>query len=940
MTAFWLALVVATTIAGSVLAIIRRRAYKRGFFERRSQTTRPRRERRTTIAGPTVVIATMAGVAASLEQGSSEHAILLAGAILLLPAWWTERNKAPRWVVVVSRVAAALVVSTVGVRAEATGVPTTDVIITTAVVLIVSAAFAALDRVDGTGAFIGAAAAGGVAAIALATNQTDIAAAAAALLGACVGVLLYSLPPANATLGRTGGAFVGLAIAVVGIEMHVPQDPGRALLAPALTVALPVFGAAICFIAAQRHRGERAAQLDERLERRGLSPMAVVAVLGGAQIALSTLAYVDADHLVGWRVTALIGAAIVLLVLLIALSAHPYETTSGFDKRVLAGAAVLLVVAGGAAAFGARQLLSARRHLEAGRDSAQAGLDAARAGDVDAARTRFASADIEFRAARSKLSSPVVSAGLIVPVLAQNITAVRTVTDVGIDLSNSGERVAARAGSNNLRIRDGRFPVAEARQIATDLQGALATLERSQNQLAHIDPEYLSTTVSDAVDTLNSKITAASVDVANATRAMTLAPAMFGGDGPRHYFLAILTPSELRGSGGIIGTYGRLDIDDGHVRLDELEQIVELNLRTDPVKQRVALPAIFYDRYGGFLPDRFWQNLSAPADFGDAAQGIEAAYPLTDGGMPIDGVVAIDPIGLVALLHITGPVVVADWPDPIGPDNAEQILLLDQYVQLSGDVRDRFLHDVARAVFDKLTTGELPAPTKLVDAMSDAVAFGHIKLHSTHADERTLFRDLNLDGALPPLGADSFQLVTQNGSASKIDYFLHRSVQYDVTVDTNTGNATATALITIHNDAPSTGLPNYVLGGPPAPVEPGVNRIYVSFYTPFLLDDATVDGSPADLNSGIESGRNVYTLLTDIGPGTSTTFQLRLHGRVAAGVTYLLNIGRQPVINPDQVAVSVKTTTGGQFTVISPVSADALEADLRQRLTLVLRAPA
>src|SRR5205085_10294522 len=98
---------------------------------------------------------------------------------------------------------------------------------------------------------------------------------------------------------------------------------------------------------------------------------------------------------------------------------------------------------------------------------------------------------------------------------------------------------------------------------------------------------------------------------------------------------------------------------------------------------------------------------------------------------------------------------------------AEQILLLDQFGQHDVKKRDDFLDDVARAVFDHLTAADLAAPSRIVTVLADAVHGGHIRLHSTEPAEQRLFADIGTDGALPPTGADSFELVTQNGSESK-----------------------------------------------------------------------------------------------------------------------------------------------------------------------------
>ena len=50
--------------------------------------------------------------------------------------------------------------------------------------------------------------------------------------------------------------------------------------------------------------------------------------------------------------------------------------------------------------------------------------------------------------------------------------------------------------------------------------------------------------------------------------------------------------------------------------------------------------------------------------------------------------VTIDPYGVAGLLELTGPVTVPDWPEPLTADNAAQVLLFEQYDQLTDDQID------------------------------------------------------------------------------------------------------------------------------------------------------------------------------------------------------------------------------------------------------------
>ena len=86
------------------------------------------------------------------------------------------------------------------------------------------------------------------------------------------------------------------------------------------------------------------------------------------------------------------------------------------------------------------------------------------------------------------------------------------------------------------------------------------------------------------------------------------------------------------------------------------------------------------------------------------------------GGVSVDGVLAIDPDGLAALLHFTGAIQVPGLPVQITSQNAAYVLLKEQYTTFdTGEtnedlLRHDFLQAALHAAFDKLVNGELARP--------------------------------------------------------------------------------------------------------------------------------------------------------------------------------------------------------------------------------------
>jgi hypothetical protein len=187
--------------------------------------------------------------------------------------------------------------------------------------------------------------------------------------------------------------------------------------------------------------------------------------------------------------------------------------------------------------------------------------------------------------------------------------------------------------------------------------------------------------------------------------------------------------------------------------------------------------------------------------------------------------------------------------------------------------------------------------------------------HANRPGEQHLFEQLGVTGAFPgPQGGDLFAVVGQNAGNSKIDTFLRREVDYRADWDPGSGSVRATATVTLHNDAPSSGLPRDVIGNRESSGQPpGVNWLWLNVYSPHELDELWVDGTPTPLSAEAEFGLHVYNLHVPVPAGGRTVVQLALHGRVAASETYRATWFQQPLVHPDRVQVTVRPVAGWHF---------------------------
>jgi hypothetical protein len=146
-------------------------------------------------------------------------------------------------------------------------------------------------------------------------GQYLVAAAAAAVAGACLGYLVHNFPPARLFMGDMGALALGFALAALALGLTPHQRVPLSAAVPVLALGVPIFDTTLVTIS--RLRAGRSPlvggtdHLSHRLLARGFSLRVALAVLVGGQLALGVLAFVVAvaPRTVGWALVGLVAVA-------------------------------------------------------------------------------------------------------------------------------------------------------------------------------------------------------------------------------------------------------------------------------------------------------------------------------------------------------------------------------------------------------------------------------------------------------------------------------------------------------------------------------------------------------------------------------------------------------------------------------------------------------
>jgi hypothetical protein len=267
-------------------------------------------------------------------------------------------------------------------------------------------------------------------------------------------------------------------------------------------------------------------------------------------------------------------------------------------------------------------------------------------------------------------------------------------------------------------------------------------------------------------------------------------------------------------------------------------------------------------------------------------------------GQTVDGVIAVDVPGLAAVLRTIGPVPNPAGGRPITAENASRVLLRDYYRGLprgAQSLRRERLADVAAAVVARLTSGRHDA-VALGRQLGAAAAGGHFRLWSAAQSEESVFRRTGLGGGPSDVRPErTFHISVQNGTATKLDYFIRHRVEMDVHL-TELGTAVIRSTITVQNTAMEDAQSSYQLGPDGAYQSRAgqyIGRIY--YWGPRgAIQANAVEESGLMLNSG--------TLTVEAAKSKQARFETVIPNAVRAG-RLELRLVPQPTLVPAELVV-------------------------------------
>ncbi|MEK7473506.1 MAG: DUF4012 domain-containing protein [Patescibacteria group bacterium] len=379
-----------------------------------------------------------------------------------------------------------------------------------------------------------------------------------------------------------------------------------------------------------------------------------------------------------------------------------------------------------------------------------------------------------------------------------------------------------------------RYPVDRGRVFKTYLDASVPLLDQASEALADVRLDVLP-------DAERAKAVEASAllgtvrEAIRELRSITDLLMVAAGDEHRRSYLFIFqNPTELRPTGGFMGSIALITMDRGEIKSLEVPGGGPYDLKGE-LKERVRPPEPLR-----LVATRWeFQDANWFPDFPTAAEKIRWFWSAS--GQPtVDGVVTVNLRVLERLLEVTGPIELPEYGKTITAENVW--IEMQKAVELEYDREEnkpkKIIGDLMAVLLDRLKASDADQWLKLLTLGTDSLETKDIQIWLADQEEEMLVERFGWSGFFKETPGDSLAVIGANIAGQKSDRMIHEIVEHGAEIQPD-GSVIDTVRITRTH----TGIKGDLFSG--------VNNVtYLRVYVPEGSELLSADGfspPPEDL---------------------------------------------------------------------------------------------
>ncbi len=383
------------------------------------------------------------------------------------------------------------------------------------------------------------------------------------------------------------------------------------------------------------------------------------------------------------------------------------------------------------------------------------------------------------------------------PVAGANVRAINELLSAGIAMTAGVERLSTWAETvvkpfktgksfslSTLKPEQKRSILEAIYKAQPDLQAAKASLDLALTHIDAIPKSGLLGPVANAIQPFQEKLPGLRDGIEQAIPASRIIPPILGYPDQQNYLFLLQNNTELRPTGGFIGTYGILKARDGEIASFTTDNVYNLDDRAKGLNIKPPTPLTKYMRVNRWL----FRDSNWSPDFPTAAQEALNFYR-REGGPErnLDGVIAVDPTFFSRLLTLTGPITIGKTE--FRSDNlVEELQYITGYaydgkVNVDTTQRKNIIGVLGQQLIERMLKLPKEKYGKAWTIFQESVQQKHLLIWLANGDRQAIVKSLGWAGAVEVPQGDSLMVIDANLASLKSDPAVSRTLTYKVTRD-------------------------------------------------------------------------------------------------------------------------------------------------------------
>lgn len=428
------------------------------------------------------------------------------------------------------------------------------------------------------------------------------------------------------------------------------------------------------------------------------------------------------------------------------------------------------------------------------------GTDALEADRFDVAGSNFRRASENFADAEESLTSinlAVQGIARAIPKTDRTFETAKGLAEAGQSLSLAASELADAA--QNIKAEQSPTVSTKLSMMKTYVESILPKIDEASKALEKVDPSVLDKAEADKVSELKEQTPKIGESMREFIEFADTLTTILGDERKMKYLIAFQNNTELRPTGGFIGSFAEMDMLNGEITNIHIPEGGTYDLQGQLTKF-VEAPhplQLINDRWE--FHDSNWFP-----DFPTSARKLMWFYDKA-GEPTVDGVIAINADLIPSLLEITGPIEMPNYERTIDSENflfeTQKIVELEHEKydttreERTAEAPKQFIGDLAPVLLERIQNADMKELLAIADVIGDGLVEKDVQLYMNNTSLQSHISDLGWSGEQKEVPEDYLQIINTNLGGGKTDSVIDQQVDIDINIASD-GTITKKVVIT------------------------------------------------------------------------------------------------------------------------------------------------